>query len=71
MVKKKKEIPNDLASSDQSDEEILAVLGFRSFATTKNKDHSCTSVEYTSQLKPKRKFSSVLNRKSVRYSKDA
>lgn len=65
MVKKNKNKPEPSPTS--SDEELLQHLGFSSFSTTKNKDHSLTSVEYISQVKPKRKFNVGLNRKSTRY----
>ena len=69
MVKKRNQLP-ELEVLDSSDEEANKFLGFHSFSSSKNKNHSTTTREYISQIKPKRKFTTVLNRKNSRYNKD-
>lgn len=61
MVKQKTQKPSP--EPDSEDEEIQKILGFHHFASTKNKNHSSTSVEYASEFKQKRKFSVVMNRR--------
>jgi hypothetical protein len=65
MVKNSKPVP-----PDSECEELLEALGFFEFKSSKNKDHSDSSKEYTSQFKQKRKFSVVLNKRSKSYRKD-
>jgi len=50
---------------DSEEEEMQKILGFHSFSSTKNKNHSETSVEYAAEFKQKRKFSVIMNRRGA------
>ncbi|OMJ90386.1 hypothetical protein SteCoe_7304 [Stentor coeruleus] len=67
MVKRKKDKKIEEEYLDEEDEEVLEILGFNSFGSSKNKDHKSTSVEYAMEFKAKRKFSVVLNRRAKNY----
>lgn len=72
MVKRKRDNmieEEGLNEYDDEDEEVLEILGFNSFGSSKNKDHTSTSVEYAMEFKAKRKFSVVLNRRAKNYHK--